>query len=51
MINKDNNDNLYIINGGLSLCLYLCPSSAHSFGPIRMKLGMDTPKDPGNDTG
>ena len=28
------------------VCLY--PSSAHSFDPIVMKLGMDTPLDPGN---
>ena len=26
-------------------------SSANSFGPIGMKLGMDTPRDPGNDMG
>ena len=28
------------------LCMY--PSSAHSFGPISMKLGMDIPWDPGS---
>ena len=28
------------------LCMY--PFSAHSFGPIGMKLGMDTPWDPGS---
>ena len=28
------------------VCMY--PSSAHSFGPIGMKLGMDIPWDPGS---
>ena len=28
------------------VCMY--PSCAHSFGPIGMKLGMDTPWDPGS---
>ena len=34
----------------MSLCTYVClyPSSAHSFDPIGMKLGMDTPWDPGS---
>ena len=27
------------------------PSSVHSFGPIGMKLGMDTPWDPESDVG
>ena len=32
------------------VCMYVCmyPSSAHSFGPIGMKLGMDIPWDAGN---
>ena len=32
------------------VCMYVCmyPSSADSFGPIGMKLGMDTPWDPGS---
>ena len=44
---------VYIIKEGLSVCLCVCmyPSSAHSFGPIGMKLGMDTPWDPGSDMG
>ena len=35
----------------LSVCLFVClyPSSAHSFGPIGVKFGMDTPWDPGSD--
>ena len=35
------------------VCLFVCvhPSSAHSFSPIGMKLGMDTPWDPGSDMG
>ena len=40
---------VYIIIEGLSVYMY--PSSAHSFGPISMKLGMDTPWDPGSDMG
>ena len=40
------------VTDGLSIyvCTYLCmyPSSAHSFGPIGMKLGMDIPWDPGS---
>ena len=44
---------IYMIKEGLSVCLSVCmyPSIAHSFGPIGMKLGMDTPWDPGNDMG
>ena len=35
------------------VCMYVClyPSSAHSFDPIVIKLGMDTPWDPGSDMG
>ena len=44
---------IYIIKEGLFVCVTVCmsPSSAHSFGPIGMKLGMDTPWDPGRDMG
>ena len=37
----------------MSVCLCVCmyPSSAHSFGTIGMKLGMDTPWEPGSDMG
>ena len=40
---------IYMIKGGLCVCLSVCmyPSSAHSFGPMGMKLGMDNPWDPG----
>ena len=44
---------IYIIRIGrfvcLSVCLSVCvyPFSAHCFSPIGMKLGMDTPWDPG----
>ena len=31
--------------------IYKNPSPDHSFGPISMKLGMDTPWDPGSDLG
>ena len=37
-------DNLFVC---LSVCVYL--SSPYSFGPINMKLGMNTPWDPGSD--
>ena len=40
---------VYVIKIALSVCLY--PSSAHSFSPIGMKLGMDTPWDPAGDMG
>ena len=44
---------IYIIKVALSVCLFVClyPSSAHSFSPIGMKLGMDTPWDPAGDMG
>ena len=34
------------LTDGLSIYVCLYPSSAHSFDPIVMKLGMDTPWDP-----
>ena len=33
----------------MCVCVFMYPCSAHSFGPIGMKLGMDTPCDPGSD--
>ena len=44
---------IYIIKVALSVCLFVClyPSSTHSFSPIGMKLGMDTPWDPAGDMG
>ena len=50
----NNSDWHHIMKGRRSwtayLCTYVCmyPSSAHSFGPIGMKLGMDIPWDPGS---
>ena len=42
-----------MIKVALSVCLFVClyPSSAQSFSPIGMKLGMDTPWDPAGDMG
>ena len=52
-LNASCNIIIYIIKEGLSVCLCVCmyPSSAHSFDPIGMKLGMDTPWDTGSDVG
>ena len=43
--------NLYNKRRTVCVCVCMYPSSAHSFGPIGMKLGMDTPWDPGSDMG
>ena len=42
---------LYNKRRTVCVCVCMYPSSAHSFGPIGMKLGMDTPWDPGSDMG
>ena len=41
--------NLYYWNSSVRLSVCRYPSSAHSFSPISMKLGMDTPWDPAGD--
>ena len=40
---------IYMIKVALSVRMY--PSSAYSFSPIGMKLGMDSPWDPAGDMG
>ena len=48
---KQSRRNLYNQNRSVCLFAHVYPSSTHSFGPTGMKLGMETPWDPGGDMG